>query len=78
MRLKRNIDCQIFLKTVQSCHDDVFFLSSEGDQLNLKSMLSQYMFAAAFADVELISQGQIVCHDSNDCCQLADFFNIEA
>lgn len=77
MRLKRKIDCRKFLKTVQSCDDDVFFLSSEGDQLNLKSTLSQYMFAAAFADVDLISQGQIVCHNSDDCRQLAEFFNCE-
>ena len=47
MKLKENIDYSEFFRTVQTCTGEVLLVTPEGDQLNLKSTLSQFVFAAA-------------------------------
>lgn len=47
MKLKENIDYSEFFRTVQTCQGQVLLVTPEGDQLNLKSTLSQFVFAAA-------------------------------
>jgi len=47
MKLKENINYSEFFRTVQTCEGEVLLVTSEGDQLNLKSTLSQFVFAAA-------------------------------
>ncbi|MDE5589095.1 MAG: hypothetical protein K2J60_08125 [Acetatifactor sp.] len=49
MKLKPNVNVPDFLQAVQACIDEVFFITSEGDHLNLKSALSQFIFAAVIA-----------------------------
>lgn len=44
MTLKADIDLLAFLKAVQQCQKDVYLETTEGDRLNLKSALSQYLF----------------------------------
>lgn len=44
MTLKADIDLLAFLKAVQQCQKDVYLETAEGDRLNLKSALSQYLF----------------------------------
>lgn len=59
MKLKENIDYAEFFRTVQKCAGEVLLVTPEGDRLNLKSTLSQFVFAAAvrgnlnFKDAEL-------------------------
>lgn len=47
MRLRENIDYSDFFRAVQTCRGEVLLVTPEGDQLNLKSTLSQFVFAAA-------------------------------
>ena len=47
MKLKENIDYSEFFRSVQKCAGEVLLVTPEGDQLNLKSTLSQFVFAAA-------------------------------
>lgn len=47
MRLKTDADLGAFLESVQSCENDVFFDTAEGDHLNLKSTLAAFVFSAA-------------------------------
>lgn len=49
MKLKPNINVTAFLQSVQNCNDDVCFITSEGDNLNLKSALSRLVFTAVIA-----------------------------
>lgn len=73
MKLKKDINLLEFFQAVHRCRQDVFFYSSEGDQLNLKSMLSQYMFSAVFNDKALIGQGKIVFANQDDYSSLRTF-----
>ena len=62
MKLKPDINIPSFLKALRHCHADIRFITAEGDVLNLKSTLSQFVFAA-------------VC--TNDLCSLASSIQIE-
>lgn len=48
MSLKPGINLQAFMRAVRQCSGDVLFETEEGDRLNLKSALSQFVFASAF------------------------------
>ena len=50
MRLKKNVSLKDFIDTVKRCQHDVYFESNEGDHLNLKSTISQFVFASAGND----------------------------
>lgn len=43
MKLNNITDVQKFITAVNSCENDVYLRSQEGDQFNLKSSLSQYI-----------------------------------
>ena len=43
MKLNNITDVQKFIAAVNSCKNDVYLRSQEGDQFNLKSSLSQYI-----------------------------------
>ena len=49
MKLKKNVDIPLFMDAVQKCRFDVYFDTAEGDHLDLKSTLSQFVFASAVA-----------------------------
>ena len=49
MKLKKNVDILSFMDAVQKCRHDVYFDTAEGDHLDLKSTLSQFVFASAVA-----------------------------
>ena len=49
MKLKKDANLPDFLRTVAQCKDDVYFKTTQGDVLNLKSELSKYIFLAAAA-----------------------------
>ena len=62
-----------FIACVKTCRADVYYHSTEGDSLNLKSTLSQYIFTAAAVGNSFLSEGRIDCDDERDCAVLADF-----
>lgn len=49
MNLKSDINLSDFFQAVHTCRGEVLFETPEGDQLNLKSALSQFVFTAAVA-----------------------------
>ncbi len=73
MRLKENIDYSVFLKTVQKCQGEVLLVTSEGDQLNLKSTLSQFIFAAAISGKLRLSEGRLKLENGEDILLLETF-----
>ena len=46
-----------FIEAVQTCVADVYFCSDEGDRLNLKSTLSQFLFASICGDRDYLRGG---------------------
>lgn len=74
MRIKEHVDFMRFLKAVRECSHDVLFRTDEGDCLNLKSALSQYVFAMIFSKPELLCAGKICC-DRDDFPKLSEFLD---
>ncbi len=66
MRLKENTDLIEFIKKVKKCRRDVFFRTAEGDCLNLRSTLSQYLFLVMPENRELLQNGTIECQEASD------------
>lgn len=46
-RLKKGISIPEFLNTIIQCTGDIFYVTNEGDRLNLRSTLSQFVFTFA-------------------------------
>ena len=67
----KNIDG--FFDVVKSCSGKVELCTSEGDRLNLKSKLTQYVaLAKVFSDGE-ISEMELVLSDKNDTEKFVKF-----
>lgn len=66
MKLRRKIDPTKFLEHVKLCSGDVLFCTSEGDVINLKSTLSQLVFAVAVQDETVLNTAQIICKENSD------------
>lgn len=73
MPLRQDIDYTQFLRQVQRSQGDVWFKTTSGDCLNLKSLLSEYIFASAVTAPELIADGIIDCEDKSDYTFLAEY-----
>lgn len=76
MRLKENTDLIEFIKTTKKCRQDVFFRTAEGDRLNLKSTLSQYLFSVMSGNRELLENGEIECQEAADYQMLEGYLRI--
>lgn len=74
MKLKNNVSLVDFLRAAQQCSGEVLYKTDEGDVLNLKSQLSQYIFLAALSSdhISVLPQGQIHCENEGDYQLLAD------
>ena len=72
MKLKENADVVAFLKKVKECRGEVYFVTDEGDRLNLKSTLSQYMCALLVNQKEILGRSRIECSEEDGRC-LAEF-----
>lgn len=66
MKLKENTDLIGFIKTIKNCRQDVFFCTAEGDRLNLKSTLAQYLFSTLSGNGDILQSGNIECGEPSD------------
>ena len=66
MKLKEDIDFIAFLRTVKKCRKDVYFDSPEGDHLDLKSVLSQYVLSANAHNTAILREGNVRCYEEKD------------
>ena len=73
MRLNPNVNVPAFLQAVQSCNGEVCFVTREGDILNLKSTLSQFVFTTVIAGKLQNLEGQVSVQDSQDAILLRDY-----
>ena len=73
MKLKSNVNIPAFLQAVQSCRSEVCFATQEGDILNLKSVLSQFVFTAVIAGRLQKIDGVITVQDAQDKALLSDY-----
>ncbi len=73
MKLKQNADLPAFLKKVRGCAGEVWFVTQEGDKLNLKSVLSEYLFLSAAISFRLTESGRVAFENQEDAEQVRDF-----
>ncbi len=73
MKLKKDIEGYALIMAAKKCTGDVIFQSAEGDILNLKSVLSQYLFVTAAIQADFLSAGRVECTNAADYERLSDF-----
>ena len=73
MKVQNITDIDAFFKTVDECKGRVELVTGEGDRLNLKSKLSQYVSMANIFSNGEIPELEIVAHEPEDINRLVDF-----
>lgn len=75
-KIKINTDLVHFLEVVGSCKGDVYLYTENGDQLNLKSKLFQYVVIVLAKNKELL-ENSILVFDPEDKEILSDYLEPE-
>lgn len=73
MLLRANANFIQFFREVRKCQGQVLFYSAAGDQLDLRSVLSQYVLSSLIGKRDLLDAGSIVCEKAEDQERLAPF-----
>ena len=73
MKITHISDVDGFFKVVDSCKGRVELITGEGDRLNLKSKLSQYVSLANIFSVADIPELEIVASEKEDIDKLMNF-----
>ena len=73
MKVQNITDIDAFFKVVASCSGKVELVTGEGDRLNLKSKLSQYVSMANIFSNGEIPELEIVAHEPEDIDKLVQF-----
>ena len=63
------------MKQIKNCKEDVFLETEEDDSLNLKSVLSQYVFIVLAGQEELMKHARVVCRGEKDYQVLAEYLS---
>lgn len=73
MKVQNITDIEKFFKVIDSCEGKVELVTGEGDRLNLKSKLSQYVsLAKIFSDGE-IAELELIAAEPADVQKLVNF-----
>lgn len=73
MRLKDGFDIHSFVKATENCTGQIFFHTSEGDILNIKSLISEYLMVSILCNKSLLKDSQVICTQDEDYQVLKDF-----
>lgn len=73
MRLTGLIDTDKFFQVVDSCKGKVELLSGEGDRLNLKSKLNQYVSLVKLSSKEMIGTLEVTASNPADMEKIMNF-----
>ena len=75
MKVTNIKDTEAFFKVIDSCEGTVELITSEGDRLNLKSKLSQFVSLASIfkADDTIIPELELIAYEPEDSKKLLEF-----
>ena len=73
MKVQNITDIDKFFKVVDSCKGGVELVTGEGDRLNLKSKLSQYVSMANIFSDGTIDELEIIAYEADDINKLVSF-----
>ncbi|HJC46974.1 MAG TPA: polya polymerase [Candidatus Lachnoclostridium pullistercoris] len=73
MKIQNITDVEGFFKVIDECRGPVELISPEGDRINLKSKLSQYLSMATMFSNGYINELDIVAHEKDDIERLIKY-----
>ena len=73
MKVFNSTDIDGFFKVIDKCEGRVDLVTGEGDRLNLKSKLSQYVALAKVFSDGVIEELELVAHEPKDVERLVSF-----
>ena len=73
MKVQNIQDIDKFFKVIDSCSGKVELVTGEGDRLNLKSKLSQYVSMANIFSDGTIAELEIIAYEPEDITKLVNF-----
>lgn len=74
MKVTNISNVEKFFKVVDSCSGKVELVTGEGDRLNLKSKLCQYVsMASIFSNGDMIPELEIIAYEPEDTQKLISF-----
>ena len=73
MKVQNITDIEKFFKVIDSCEGKVELVTGEGDRLNLKSKLSQYVSMANIFSNGEIPELEIIAYEKEDIDKLISF-----
>ena len=73
MKVQNIADVEGFFKVVDSCKGRVELVTGEGDRLNLKSKLSQYVSMANIFSNGEIPELEVIAYEKEDTDKLINF-----
>ena len=73
MKIQNISDVNTFFKVIDSCKGTVELVSPEGDRINLKSKLSQYLSMANIFSNGEIPELEIIAYEKEDTDRLIRF-----
>ncbi len=73
MKIMNITDTQKFFEVVDGCKGKVELITSEGDRLNLKSKLCQFVSLTKIFDLTEKIDIELICEDPQDTLKLLDY-----
>ena len=73
MKVQNITDVEKFFSVVDSCKGKVELVTGEGDRLNLKSKLSQYVSLANIFSDGTIDELEVIAYEPEDTAKLVEF-----
>ena len=73
MKVQNISNIDKFFKVIDSCKGKVELVTGEGDRLNLKSKLSQYVSMANIFSDGTIAELEIIAYEPEDITKLVNF-----
>lgn len=73
MKIKNITDVKKFFEKLSECKGSVKLITSQGDQLNLKSTLCQYIALTDMFTEAKIGEVEIICSDPDDATMLLEY-----
>lgn len=73
MKVQNITDIEKFFEVIDSCKGKVELVTGEGDRLNLKSKLSQYVSMANIFSDGVISELELLAYEPDDINKLLNF-----
>ena len=73
MKVQNITDIEKFFKVIDQCKGKVELVTGEGDRLNLKSKLSQYVSMANIFSDGTIAELELIAYEPEDITKLVSF-----